>query len=161
MPMNRSLYPANWDEIACCIKDEVNWACEWCGKPCRRPGESIDVLQHRLFKEPDATWWEEFCAFDSPEQPKPGRFVLTVAHLDHVPENCQRSNLKALCAPCHARYDLAQMRLKQQLKAERDGQLSLLNPVPVVPEGPAGNGVDESRVQLPLEEPPLMELEGL
>lgn len=31
--------------------------------------------------------------------------VLTVAHLDHVPENCADDNLKAMCQRCHNRYD--------------------------------------------------------
>lgn len=31
--------------------------------------------------------------------------TLTVAHMDHTPENVAKSNLKALCAPCHLRYD--------------------------------------------------------
>jgi hypothetical protein len=30
---------------------------------------------------------------------------LTVAHLDHDPANCAPDNLRALCAPCHLRYD--------------------------------------------------------
>jgi len=37
--MDKSLYPKNWDEIARAVKDEANWRCEQCGKPCRRPGE--------------------------------------------------------------------------------------------------------------------------
>ena len=31
--------------------------------------------------------------------------VLTVAHLDHNPENCADENLRALCQRCHNRYD--------------------------------------------------------
>jgi hypothetical protein len=50
-----------------------------------------------------------------------------VAHLDHSPKNCDRSNLRALCAPCHCRYDLSQMARKKRLKAERLGQLTLLD----------------------------------
>jgi hypothetical protein len=33
MPMDRKLYPPNWDAIASGIKVEVNWCCEGC---CRR-----------------------------------------------------------------------------------------------------------------------------
>lgn len=37
------------------------------------------------------------------------RIVLTIAHLDHVPENCgrigDRANLRAWCQRCHLRYD--------------------------------------------------------
>lgn len=63
---------------------------------------------------------------------KKTRFVLTVAHHpDPSPENCDRSNLIALCAPCHLRLDAnhhavnaaATRRRKQE---ERSGQLSLL-----------------------------------
>lgn len=39
-----------------------------------------------------------------------GRVVLTVAHLDHTPENNgepgNRPNLKAMCQRCHLVYDL-------------------------------------------------------
>jgi len=31
--------------------------------------------------------------------------VLTVSHLDHIPENCQNENLKAMCQKCHNNYD--------------------------------------------------------
>jgi glyoxylase-like metal-dependent hydrolase (beta-lactamase superfamily II) len=31
--------------------------------------------------------------------------VLTIAHLDHTPENCADDNLKALCQRCHLAYD--------------------------------------------------------
>ena len=33
--------------------------------------------------------------------------VLTVAHLDHTPENCEPENLKAMCQRCHLTYDAA------------------------------------------------------
>lgn len=33
------------------------------------------------------------------------RVVLTVAHLDHTPENCDPNNLRAMCQGCHLRYD--------------------------------------------------------
>jgi len=56
---------------------------------------------------------------------RPQRFTLTVAHLDHCPPNCDRANLKALCAPCHCRYDLKAMPQKKRLKAERQGQLTI------------------------------------
>lgn len=33
------------------------------------------------------------------------RIVCTVAHLDHVPENCDEANLRFLCQRCHLHYD--------------------------------------------------------
>lgn len=50
------------------------------------------------------------------------KIVLTVAHLDHQPENCDDDNLKAMCQKCHNNYDrqhrnwtVRQSRLKNQL----------------------------------------------
>lgn len=80
MPMERSRYPAEWDKIARTVKDAAEWKCQNCGKQCRRPGESFDTHKN----------------------------TLTVAHLDHTPENCAPSNLMAMCAPCHLRYDAEQ-----------------------------------------------------
>ncbi|NEZ56498.1 HNH endonuclease [Adonisia turfae] len=129
MPMDRRLYPDNWNEIAQKIKNEAGWTCTNCGRPCRKPGES----EHELFDRLPSAWlndWYETVdseEFGDVEIEKPGRFILTVAHLNHRPEDCDLSNLKALCAPCHCRYDLqpSSMFIKKQLKLERCGQLSL------------------------------------
>lgn len=77
MPMEKHRYPKNWKEIALKIKEDAKWKCENCGKQCRRPEEKFDTHKN----------------------------TLTVAHLNHIPEDCSRVNLKALCAPCHLRYD--------------------------------------------------------
>jgi hypothetical protein len=131
MPMIRSLYPAHWNSIALAIKNEANWTCQECDRPCRRPGESPSEFEERLTA--DSPEWgadlyevvetEEFGEMPLPT--KIGRFTLTVAHLDHVPPNCSPGNLRAWCAPCHCRYDLRAMPTKRMLKAERDGQLNL------------------------------------
>jgi len=124
MPMQRELYPDDWEAIAYMVKEEAKWRCEECGRPCRRPDESEDTFASRLFVIclfsllPVGQWWEDYCE-------KPRRNTLTVAHLDHKPRNCDRSNLKALCIPCHCRYDLKAMGTKQQLKLERGGQLRI------------------------------------
>ncbi len=34
--------------------------------------------------------------------------VLTIAHLDHHPENCNPENLRAWCQKCHNSYDAPQ-----------------------------------------------------
>jgi hypothetical protein len=31
--------------------------------------------------------------------------VLTTAHLDHTPENCEAENLRSMCQGCHLHYD--------------------------------------------------------
>jgi hypothetical protein len=49
MPMQRDLYPEDWEAIATRIKEEVNWECEDCGKRCRCPGEAIADYVDRYF----------------------------------------------------------------------------------------------------------------
>lgn len=39
------------------------------------------------------------------EQGKMIKVVLTIAHLNHTPEDCRPENLRALCQRCHNRYD--------------------------------------------------------
>ena len=96
MPMEAKRYPANWKQIAREKKDSTGWCCEFCGKQCRKPGEPFDTHTR----------------------------TLTVAHMNHIPEDCRPENLRALCAPCHLRYDAshhAQTRRerKQKMKTER------------------------------------------
>lgn len=112
--MDRSLYPDDWEAIAHMVKEESRWCCEDCGKLCLRPGEDLVDFCTRLRNLPLRIVQEH-----------PKRWELGVAHLDHNPANCDRANLKALCAPCHGRYDLKQMGLKRRLKRERLGQLRI------------------------------------
>jgi 5-methylcytosine-specific restriction endonuclease McrA len=84
MPMQRNLYPDNWDEIAVEVKESTNWTCQNCGKQCLFPG----IERYEAYKR-DRTYW----AINT----------LTVHHIDHTPANCDRTNLIALCAPCHRR----------------------------------------------------------
>lgn len=77
MPMERERYPDNWKQIALVVKERAGWTCQKCGAQCRKPGEPLDT--HRR--------------------------TLTVAHLNHRPEDVRPENLCAMCAPCHLRYD--------------------------------------------------------
>jgi len=77
MPMDKKRYPKNWKDISLKIKQDAGWICQECGKQCRKPGEKFDTHKR----------------------------TLTVAHLNHIPEDIRNDNLKALCAPCHLRYD--------------------------------------------------------
>lgn len=85
MPMDRSKYPANWDEIATAVKEAAGWKCEICGKQCRRPGEPFDTHKN----------------------------TLTVMHINHVESDCAPENLAAGCAGCHLRYDAMRKRLQR------------------------------------------------
>ena len=93
--MDRARYPANWKIIADEVKAEAGWKCQKCGRQCRRPGEPFDTHKN----------------------------TLTVAHLDHVPEHCERSNLMALCAPCHLSYDARQHAETRRRKTKNKGGL--------------------------------------
>lgn len=114
MPWNRNLYPKNWEQIALEIKQSASWKCEECGKQCRRPEQSFDDFAIGLIEQ------GYYLDLDHPQ-----KYTLTVAHLNHCPEDCSPENLRALCAPCHCRYDLKAMGTKQHLHRERHGQLSL------------------------------------
>lgn len=95
MPMEKARYPADWKEIAFRIKENAEWKCQKCGKQCRKPGEPFDT--HRN--------------------------TLTVAHLNHTPEDMRPDNLMAMCAPCHLRYDAAQhseTRRRNRLNAKQE-----------------------------------------
>lgn len=92
MPMERSRYPRDWERIALEVKDSTGWKCEKCDKQCRRPGELFDT--HRR--------------------------TLTVAHLNHTPEDCRPENLMALCAPCHLRYDARHHAETRAVKKEEE-----------------------------------------
>lgn len=74
-PENRSRYPKDWKQIRARILERAHNCCEFCGIP-------------------------NYTVRDNGS-----RMVLTIAHLDHTPENCDSSNLRALCQKCHNSYD--------------------------------------------------------
>lgn len=77
-PENRKRYPKNWKQIRAAILTRARYRCEWCG-----------VENHTTVERSG----------------NPTRIVLTIAHLDHTPENCAPENLRALCQRCHLDYD--------------------------------------------------------
>lgn len=91
-PENKSRYPADWKAISARIKARSGGQCECegeCGLHRTTPGPRRCTERHGQ----PATWAK-------------GRVVLTVAHLDHMPEHCADDNLKAMCQRCHLRYDV-------------------------------------------------------
>ena len=81
-PENRSRYPKDWPAISRAIRERAGNRCEFSeeGMRCR----AVNGEPHPLTGS---------------------RVVLTVAHLDHQPENCDPANLLAGCQRCHNRYD--------------------------------------------------------
>lgn len=114
MPMDRSRYPKNWEEIAFEVKSEADWECQECGRPCRQPGEEWGYFA----AEASSMGWAD-------DLNHPQRFTLTVAHLNQDPSDNDPTNLKALCAPCHLRHDAPFREANSMAKRERAGQLPL------------------------------------
>jgi len=96
----RSRYPEDWARISREVRADAGNRCEFCG------------------------------VRNGARHPETGsRVVLTVAHLDHAPENCERANLRALCQLCHNRYDAkhraAGRRARRRVAEEDAGQSRL------------------------------------
>lgn len=128
-PENRDRYPPDWPEISLRIRKRAGNKCEWCSAPNGElvdrssDGESYMMMDGRVFSASDG---EALGMARGSEWPSCGRItkiVLTVAHLDHTPENCADENLKALCQRCHNRYD-APMR-RAGIAARRHGAQAL------------------------------------
>lgn len=118
-PENRARYPDDWPAISLAVKERAGWRCE--GSPdfpdCQvRHGElggrnragvwyAAQPVGERLLRlewpKPGTLWWCD----DHPDKLRIVRIVLTVGHLDHTPENCDPSNLRAWCQRCHLHYD--------------------------------------------------------
>lgn len=86
-PECRDLYPADWREISQRIRFvRAVGRCECTGHCKADHGGRCDARSRELTT-------------------RNTRIVLTVAHLDHDPRNCEESNLLAMCQACHLRYD--------------------------------------------------------
>jgi hypothetical protein len=131
--MEHDRYPKNWFAISTEVKTAADWHCQYCGKPCRKPGESLEELADRLSDD----WYAKLCGEvwdeetgEHAEVPLyPQRFCLTAAHLDQNPSNNDPANLRALCAPCHLRHDRPHITANAYAKRERQGQIPL--PLPL------------------------------
>jgi 5-methylcytosine-specific restriction endonuclease McrA len=112
-PENKARYPKDWKKIRARILERATIDgiphCEDCGVP-----------NHEWIERTEAGW--------KLSVPDLGGIyiVLTIAHLDHIPENNSDDNLRAWCQRCHNRYD-APMRaagIKARRKAlNADGDL--------------------------------------
>lgn len=129
-PENRKRYPRNWPELSARIRHErAGGLCE-CRGECgsSHPGGRCAAPNGRLIVR-DATDRASWSLASDREAAQAVRVVLTVAHLDHVPENCADRNLLALCQLCHNRLDAGERarnrRKRARAEIERAGQRSL------------------------------------
>ncbi len=91
MPVDRSRYPTDWEEISAAVRfGRAGGRCE--GSPVY----------------PDCR-----AEHGQPHPVTGARVVLTVGHLDHDPQNNDPANLRAWCQRCHNRYDVAFRRLNR------------------------------------------------
>jgi predicted nuclease with RNAse H fold len=103
MPINYKDYPPEFPEISKRIRFErANNCCEWCGAKNYEP--------HPITGS---------------------KVILTVAHLNHIKEDCRDDNLRALCQRCHLNYDrphhIANRKRNAATRREEEtGQMRLL-----------------------------------
>jgi len=127
-PENKARYPDDWKEISLRIREEAGQKCEWCQKP---NGQQIRCLSPGLWLDPNANWWRDNRGWKVPHDRAPKltegkvvKVILTVAHMNHQPEDCRRENLRALCQSCHLTYDAAHhAESRRQTKYENQTEL--------------------------------------
>lgn len=94
---NRARYPKNWPEIRASILERAGNRCEFCDIP------------NSVFKNTKTGEWTDDPMYAEKMNCIDGHkiimVVLTIAHLDHQPENNDPANLRALCQKCHNDYD--------------------------------------------------------
>lgn len=107
-PENRDRYPPDWPEIRKRILARAQHRCEWegCAAFHRQLGYWRDEVWVPLPRALRDAGVDKPCIVASKEGPlKIIMIVLTIAHLDHVPEHCDDDNLRAWCQRHHLRYD--------------------------------------------------------
>lgn len=121
-PENKARYPKDWAAISARIKERAGGKCEECGVGNGDLGGRLAISGQWCPAQPIGdnglrlTWPEPgSLAWCMPPHGAPilmtiVRIVLTVAHLNHTPEDCRDENLRAWCQRCHNRYDSATRR---------------------------------------------------
>ena len=115
-PENRARYPKDWPAIRERILIRAANCCEHpgCGARNYDVGHWRKVMGRFTWFEQVRgllTWREasqraaELYFAAGEDGPKPTVIVLTIAHLDHQPENCADDNLRALCQRHHLAHD--------------------------------------------------------
>lgn len=120
-PENKARYPKNWKEIRKAILERAGHQCEFCGLDnyvCGYRDENKDFVPTTDIQSAYQAGKMGFKLIN---------VVLTIAHMDHTPENNDPANLKALCQQCHNRYDMkfrVENRKKNKLtpKSEASGE---------------------------------------
>jgi hypothetical protein len=106
MPFDRKKYPADWNEIRQRILERAGNKCERCGVPNYSVGA----------RDKNGEWWDEKSIHNMNSDcgwalwpdgfPPMIKVVLTVAHLNHDPQDNRDENLAALCQRDHLGHDI-------------------------------------------------------
>ncbi len=133
-PENRHRYPADWKQIRARILARAGNCCERCKAPnltmiARGEGRHAGTYMTDDAEVIDAETGENLgqCRMSDYSVGRMVRVVLTIAHLDHTPENCADDNLRAWCQRCHLQYDQQHhVETRQISRRTAGGQLELL-----------------------------------
>lgn len=138
-PENKARYPADWPQIRERILARAGNCCEKCKVPNReRIARGAGDDANTYMTHDAAVYCADTGRLIAAEYPmcsyevdRMVDIVLTIAHLDHTPENCADENLRAWCQRCHLRYDQqhhAETRAmtRQLSRRTAGGQLQLL-----------------------------------
>lgn len=127
---NKHRYPYNWGEIREQILKRAKNRCEFCGVDNHKyivrysdeDYEVFDEYMEAIDRAAEIEWNDPDVYIK-----KIPKIVLTIAHLDHAPENNDPKNLKALCQRCHNRYDGKHRAETRSIRKDKNiGQLRLL-----------------------------------
>jgi len=127
-PENKHRYPADWAAIRAVRLAQVNNRCEGCGVinhawGYRLPdGEFIHLVRSELIEQ--GYTQPPFWLRTEHGSVRVFEIVLTIAHLDHTPENNHPDNLRAWCQKCHLDHDRQhhiQTRARKRKRALEEG----------------------------------------
>lgn len=129
-PENRNRYPAEWPQIRAAILERARYRCEGCSVPdyavgyrdaegrfiplrgsgpCDAAGQGEHWPSGQPLGYAQARAFADLYNCCTDERDADGNrwivVVLTVAHLNHQPEDCRPENLRAFCQACHSRHD--------------------------------------------------------
>lgn len=109
----RDRYPADWKAISLRVRGAAGWRCQECGVRggawgYRNPGGEFVELPTGDLRRAGHESPPFNLGFSDGRVVRVIKIVLTVAHLDHDPSNCDDANLRAWCQRCHLRYDAAE-----------------------------------------------------
>ena len=116
-PENAARYPKDWPAISRAAKDRAGWKCQHAG--CNAHQYAVGVWEGGTFffeigRGETYSEARQIAADESftrhgdgpaPADEKIIVIVLTVAHLNHTPEDCRPENLAAMCQRHHLAYD--------------------------------------------------------